>query len=206
MVMIRFIGDVHGKFRRYRDLIRDVQNSIQVGDFGVGFRKTYEHPASAAPHDSMSRGNHRFIRGNHDNPGVCRGHKFWIPDGSVEGDMMFCGGALSIDRSMRTTGLDWWEDEELSYAQFQEVIDTFVTQKPRIMVTHDCPEVVATEMFRGHYKFNDPSITRQAFDMMFQEHQPEVWLFGHWHDRRDWKINGTRFICLEELGTIDLEV
>ena len=36
--MTIFIGDVHGKYNRYRDIIRDCENTIQVGDMGIGFR------------------------------------------------------------------------------------------------------------------------------------------------------------------------
>lgn len=33
------IGDVHGKYGPYRNLIKDKIGTIQVGDMGVGFRK-----------------------------------------------------------------------------------------------------------------------------------------------------------------------
>lgn len=36
---MRFIGDVHGKFKSYKTLIKDIPMSIQVGDMGVGFKK-----------------------------------------------------------------------------------------------------------------------------------------------------------------------
>ena len=51
------IGDVHGKINEYLQLIKNRKHSIQLGDFGVGFVDIPELPI-----------NHRFIRGNHDNP------------------------------------------------------------------------------------------------------------------------------------------
>lgn len=73
MKSIRFIGDVHGNWKRYKKIINDCDTSIQVGDFGVGFiSKITEQVHSNPPYDHMKRGDHRFIRGNHDNPNVCK--------------------------------------------------------------------------------------------------------------------------------------
>src|SRR5215475_1197882 len=108
--MTFFIGDVHGKFEPYKRLIKDRRDTIQVGDMGVGFQGWRNGELvylTNPPYDRMVEGNHRFIRGNHDNPGVCRQQRQWIADGAVEGDMMFVGGAFSIDREWRTEGLDW---------------------------------------------------------------------------------------------------
>src|SRR5260370_16253241 len=82
--MIRFIGDTHAKFPLYRAIATapvetdDPTNkifapSIQVGDFGMGFR--------TAP---ILAPDHRFIRGNHDNPQLCAEHPNWIAVGAVE--------------------------------------------------------------------------------------------------------------------------
>lgn len=204
---MRFIGDVHGKYRRYRELIRDIPASIQVGDMGVGFRdpRTWDYSANP-PFDAMSEGEHFFIRGNHDNPHVCRQQKFWIPDGTFHKDVFCVGGGLSIDRHMRTEGFTWWPEEELSMKEFYFVTDMFVKSKPEIVVTHDCPESIADALckYNNWTKFNDPSITRQALQSMFEQHQPKVWIFGHWHMSFDQVIEGTRFICLNELEVIDL--
>src|SRR5687767_13552182 len=107
-MLIRFIGDVHGKFEQYKRLIKDTTNSIQVGDMGVGFLKTsgprVGEETGNPPHYAMVRGNHRFIRGNHDSPAACSRHSQFIKDGTVEGNMMFVGGALSVDKHLRQEG------------------------------------------------------------------------------------------------------
>jgi len=210
---MRFIGDVHGKFNRYKKLVKEVPVSIQVGDMGVGFRydggvfegEFYDNP----PHYAMVQGNHRFIRGNHDNPGVCRNHSQWIPDGTVEGDMMFIGGAVSIDRALRREGYSWWADEELSIEELNVLVDKYIEVRPRIMVTHECPEQVAGLLsVHNHQKMYPEwsSRTRQALQAMWSAHSPELWIFGHWHNHFDQVLNGTRFICLAELETIDLDL
>lgn len=204
--MPRFIGDVHGKYRQYKKILKAGPDTIQIGDMGVGFRRrdgsAYENP----PFDKMREGNHRFIRGNHDNPAVCKNHSQWIPDGHVEGDMMFVGGAVSVDQAYRQEGYDWWPDEELNHNQLLAIVDKYIEVRPRIMVTHDCPEEIAHYLcaLSGRRKLDFPSRSRQAFQSMFQLHQPEVWVFGHWHYSYEMKILGTLWICLNELEVIDI--
>ena len=216
--MTYFIGDVHGKFRQYRELIRDKKNTIQVGDMGVGFRWAHGPKEGEftqnPPFDAMVEGNHRFIRGNHDNPSVCRGHKQWIADGRVENDTMFIGGAVSIDRAYRTEGYSWWPDEELSTKELNELVDKYDDNLPEIMVTHDCPESIAEIMVglvptisNGLAKL-DPqhaSRSRQAFQSMLDMHRPRLWVYGHWHTSFDRVIDGTRFVCLAELEGREIE-
>jgi hypothetical protein len=207
---MRYIGDVHGKFSQYKNILKLGVPTIQLGDMGVGFRhcggpRDGEFSANP-PYDAMIEGGHRFIRGNHDNPSVCRNHTQCIKDGTVEGDVMYIGGALSIDREWRIEGYSWWADEELSQSELYAMMDIYEAAKPRIVVTHDCPEWVALTMeamfHRG--KLDISSRTRQAFDAMYGLHQPEVWCFGHWHHSFDEVINKTRFVCLAELEWKDI--
>ena len=117
----RFIGDVHGHYEPYKRIIADVPRSVQVGDMGVGFLRIggysdgeeYNNP----PHHSMVAGDHRFIRGNHDNPSVCRRHSQYIPDGTVEGNIMYIGGAVSIDRAWRRDGYSWWQRRRMFHGR-----------------------------------------------------------------------------------------
>ncbi len=200
--MTRFIGDVHGKFSQYEKIIADCDESIQVGDFGLGFAGSKETPS----YDLMATGNHRFIRGNHDNPAFCRAHDFWIEDGYIEGDMMFVGGAYSIDKAFRTPFMDWWPDEECSIGQLNGFIDSYKIIKPRIMVTHTAPKAIP--LYHMGFSPIEGASTRMedAFDYMWSLHKPEIWIFGHWHKSFDKVVDGTRFICLNELEHIDLEV
>ena len=197
---MRFIGDVHGKMDRYFDIILGAPNSIQVGDYGIGFAPNLIQGPLAKQH--------RFIRGNHDHPALCVEQDGYIHDGTIEGDMMFIGGALSIDRAHRVEHVNWWKDEELSYSELLKMFDQYLKNKPRIMITHECPEAVADAICkdRSLTKYDDKSRTRQAFQNMWENHKPEIWIFGHWHESFDREILGTRFICLDELQYIDLEI
>jgi hypothetical protein len=210
--MVRFIGDCHGHFEPYKRIIRACETSVQVGDMGIGFRRSdgyrdgeeYSNP----PHYAMVKGNHRFIRGNHDNPGSCRRHSQWIPDGTIEGNTMYIGGAVSIDKAFRREGYSWWADEECSMNELYAMVDKYVEAKPEIMVTHEAPQEVAETMvnIKENRKL-DPqwsSRTRQAFQSMWSCHSPKLWIYGHWHMHFMHKLRDTLFICLPELNYIDV--
>lgn len=196
MTKIRFIGDVHGKMDQYVAITAGCERSIQVGDFGAGFVPLPELPIV-----------HSFIRGNHDDPGVCNQSWNWIEDGrwNPTARMFFVGGAWSIDQASRVEGVSWWRDEELSMAELENVIDAYGMYQPEVMVTHDCPESVV-EHLSSVIKISHGSRTRQALQAMLEIHRPKLWIFGHWHQSLDITIDGTRFICLNELEYKDLDI
>lgn len=203
--MTKFIGDVHGKFNQYKKLIRENRDTIQVGDLGIGFRRwPHGEFTQNPPYDEMVAANARFIRGNHDNPSICRNNTQWIKDGTVEGDCMFVGGAFSIDWQYRYNEFSWWEDEQCSEEQFMEFFKLYQETKPRVMVTHDCPHEVI-KYIPSSAKFDiPPSYTGKMLTHFWQTHRPEIWVFGHHHHSLDINLLGTRFVCLDELEMKDL--
>lgn len=202
----RFIGDVHGKINRYIDVAMGAERSVQVGDMGIGFLPPRDEQPIRDLHGNPARA---FIRGNHDDPHRCPSVPGWIEDGAwdPESSMMFIGGAWSIDRAWRTPGLDWWPEEQVSEKKFRVLHDLYTSARPRIMVTHDCPMAVANRLFiEGTNERQYWTVTGSCLDAMFEDHQPAVWVFGHWHESRDEVIEGCRFICLDELEHIDLDL
>lgn len=215
MEKLRFLGDNHGSHYYYKKALVDVESSIQVGDFGIGFCPN----SSAKKFDDMLDkipGNHRFIRGNHDNPFECKLSKHYIEDGTIEGNMMFIGGAGSIDKEDRLKRdkhesivekrqiTSWWPEEELSYKELSNFIDLYEKTLPSIMVTHECPEEISELIKPTRYQFS--SRTRQAFQSMFEIHRPSLWIFGHWHVTADLIWNDTRFVCLNIDEFIDVKI
>jgi len=200
---VRFIGDVHGKFDAYLALIEGVDKSIQLGDMGIGFGKEF-------PLTKISANCHGFIRGNHDNPKECEKlFPLWIRDGTFYEGVFCLGGAWSIDFEYRqryeeATGRKiWWPNEEVSVPKLQKIIDYYEEEKPEVVATHDCPTIMAHEIKSQHEW--DKSKTRQALDRMFEIHKPKLWVFGHHHLNLLRDIEGTRFICLDELSFVDVE-
>ena len=203
---MRIIGDVHHWTEEYYEIASQAETSIQLGDLFVGYGKLsdYWHEKMNKFHSS---GKHRFIRGNHDSLSRCKIMSGWIPDGYIENNMMFIGGAHSIN-SNKQEGINWWADEELSEEQFEEIYDKYLKTKPEILITHDCPSYVSEQLFtknglsvRDHYI---ETRTGKNFQKMFDAHQPEQWIFGHWHHTISAKFGRTMFTCLSELDYIDI--
>ena len=100
----RLIGDIHGAFTNYKYFTLGIgrqlkkneyyDRSIQVGDYGFGFRDLWD---TNVKNWQAQHPQHRFIRGNHDNPAICKTAPGYIPDGYIEGHTMYIGGAWSID-------------------------------------------------------------------------------------------------------------
>jgi hypothetical protein len=196
--MVSFIGDVHCKWEFYHDIISTRYNTYQVGDFGVGFPGSFHLPEML---EEMGSGFHRFIRGNHDNPDYCKRNPYCIGDGDLVDNIFFMGGAESIDRGLRTPGYDWWPDEEVKLTKFLDyVLPNYMLGGFNIVVTHDCPRSVAKDLF----DVDSNSTTRHMLQILFDEYQPDLWVFGHWHRSTRKKINGTEFVCLAELEILDL--
>lgn len=191
---MRYIGDVHGDYGLYCAAVEGALETIQVGDFGIGFG------AEAWTSDP----NHRFIRGNHDNPHLARKKPNHIDSGS-EGDHFFVGGGWSIDHRYRTPGVSWWPEEEHLWSELDELIDEFRQVKPRVVVSHEAPRSVIEAWIGKKVYPPGPSRTSLALQEMLEIHQPELWVFGHWHQRLDRVINGTRFVCLEIGGVLDVQ-
>lgn len=188
-----FIGDVHGKFNEYDTVMKRGRDTFQVGDFGIGF------PGYKPRSWPM---NHKFIRGNHDNPELCRKHPNYMGNFGYRGGLFFMGGANSIDKIYRTEGKDWWPDEQLSVEQLSDAIEQYERLKPSVLVTH----MTGLEVQQHLFDFSQvhTSRTLKALDIMWKNHQPKLWVFGHYHKSVDTFYRGCRIICLNELDTIEI--
>lgn len=152
--MIIAIGDIHGEFGKIQNGMVEIMESagepvnfVQVGDFGLGFERPKRD------HDRLTTINHFLkekdshlwvIRGNHDNPGFWEwgcGYQFsnieFVPDDYIrviEGKTCyFAGGAVSVDRSRRTQGIDYWAGEIYNVKNLLR----FVSDPIDILFTHD---------------------------------------------------------------------
>lgn len=187
------IGDVHGKTNEYQEIINKESNSftIQVGDFG--FKDQHEWFLKNIDTDK-----NKISFGNHDHTGYLDfshslGNYTYIESHSI----FTVRGAESIDRFSRTEGVSWFRDEQLTYAQSMEVLDSYLQVLPRIVITHDCPNIIRDEVFN----ISNTTITSNLLQTMYEMHQPEIWIFGHHHKSISLVYENTKFICLNELET-----
>lgn len=193
-----FIGDVHGKFEQFFQITNHFKNEdiCQIGDFGVGFPN---HPYPLKMEERI-----KWIRGNHDDPNISRNHPNYLGDyGYIESNGIFyLSGAWSIDWQHRIKGLTIWDDEELSYSELSKAMALYVEKKPKILISHDCPDEVAFQILKGRHQIK--TRTSQALQAMFEQHIPSVHCFGHWHESFEANIKGCEFRCLAELEILEI--
>jgi Icc-related predicted phosphoesterase len=77
--------------------------------------------------------------------------------------------------------------------------------KPKIVITHDCPQAIAAIMLRPDQKIYE-NMTGWALNELLNIHQPDLWIFGHWHQSRTIEYGKTKFVCLDELEMYDIIV
>lgn len=200
--LLRFVGDVHSKIDEYYDLIRDIDYSLQLGD--VGFAPQYARIQELG----IDPARHRFVMGNHDDydhiPPQALGDFGTYAVPSLD-PIFYVRGAWSIDKQYRTIGIDWWEQEQLTWSRLEEAIDLFIQTKPLIMATHECPVSIAPYVLPTDATVVQ-TLTTTALQTMLDAWKPRWWFFAHYH--RNWRqtIQGCEFICLDELSYLDFEV
>lgn len=187
------IGDVHGKLDLYIDKVIDHEGpTLQLGDMGFN----YDALSVLDPHQ------HKFFGGNHDNYDKYDDCPHSLGDFGIWNNVFYMRGAWSIDQAYRTEGESWWRREELNYTESLECLSVYATVKPNVVITHECPQFLGDDLF--HYQPNISTHTGLLLQQMYDEHQPERWLFGHHHKDASIYRGPTLFQCLGELTTTEV--
>lgn len=204
MKRISLLGDVHSN--PCPPVPNGTDLGIQVGDYGYGFK-----PLQTLQSNSVGW---RTIRGNHDSPEVAQNDSNYLGDYGylAEYNLFFLSGAWSIDWQKRTPGVNWWENEELSYGELLEAFNLYKMVQPKIVVTHDCPftigQMILDQLGNRAIFGNTASKTRTSLCLqtMFDWWQPTYHVFGHYHEPFRKIVNGTQFIGLDcgEVATLEV--
>lgn len=202
---LRVIGDVHGMYELYVELVNGSDGrSVQLGDFGFRFDAL----------EGLDPDRHHIIGGNHDNYDILDTGKvphylgpygvWYVPEWERE-EFFFVSGAYSVDKMLRCQGVDWWPQEELSMRQCHDALELYKRTRPLVMLSHDCPEIVLRErkIDLGLGKLITTR-TGQLLDAMFEIFEPVLWVFAHHHQTRHFQIGKTRFTCVDEMAYIDI--
>ena len=227
-----YVGDVHGKtmdlkWRIMHDLTFRDKKVFQVGDMGIGFKGVVL--------EGIDPKKLQFIRGNHDSPADCAVHPNYAGDyGYVpEEKLFYCGGAWSIDQAWRTEGVTWWKEEELDAVELNKAFQLYKECKPEIVATHEAPAqaaiILLNQLMLGlgpkdkgesnpvrvphsaDYAYYKEKVgckntrTSQVFQQMLDVWGPKHWVFGHYHVRMDFELQGCMFHCLPELEKLEIE-
>jgi predicted phosphodiesterase len=217
-----FVGDIHGNFNYIKYLVRsrhlEGETIIQVGDFGIGFNKKHVDLEELQKLNATLRAADcklYVIRGNHDDPRYFNGvfeftNLHLVPDYTViniEGkNVLFVGGATSIDRVYRQeAGYGWWEDEKF-------VLDTDKLLKMvniDVVVTHNAPDFCWPLDVNGlvlSFAAEDATLLEdlrneridltRMYDLLAMNNDIHSWYYGHFHNSQLTEYKGTDFRLL----------
>jgi len=208
-------GDVHGKFDKYFNLVKDHEYSICLGDFG--FQDSWKN----LEYSNLSHYKHKILGGNHDDYNYVKNSLFSLGDyGEFElenKEFFFIRGGLSLDKTYREferikgNVKTYWVEEELNLDEMLGCMKEYIEVKPSIVFSHSAPSEITKMIcldpgFLVKYGFDEnfSDNTSRLLQNLFEIHQPLLWVFGHLHKSFNQVVNGTEFICLKELETLKL--
>ena len=211
---LTIIGDVHGKYRRYKKITEGCDHSFQLGDMGFDYKPLIKM--------NIDPDRHKFHGGNHDNMDTYYDSPHSLDDYGMEvlGGLKFfyIRGAYSVDVKGRQKAERqghpkcWWEQEQLHHSKLVDAIKEYESRRPETMITHTCPQEIARLIGNPgvlrNFGLNPDTFrtpTQSALQLCFDAHRPKVWIFGHFHMDRAFEYKGTLFICLEELQSLDAD-
>lgn len=213
---IYFIGDTHDlnfvsilDHYKLKDFIL-----IHVGDTGTGFNKFSVDQARVGflqKYCNENNGQIFLIRGNHDDPKyfiekspLSSSRVTFLPDYTylkINGKVcLFVGGAISIDRTYRTSGIDYWADEPF-------ILNENYAELPQcdVLVTHSSPTCCfpndGFSRIAGWLK-EDPALRpllieeRQNIEKLYDHVNCSQLYYGHFHDTQSHYFNGCWHRCL----------
>ena len=193
--MLTIVSDVHGKYSEFVKIARQHQFVVQLGDFGFCYKCLRDNNLD-----------HVFIvGGNHENqPELEKIPNYLGNFGERELNgvkFFFIRGAYSIDKFYRKIGIDWFPNEELNFTEANECISEYNRVRPDIVLSHDCPNFVIRDCMKKDYVFSQ---TQRLLGGLWRVHQPKLWVFAHWHASMTFQVARTKFVCLNELETLEI--
>ncbi len=235
---VNFIGDTHGNIQWTMHVIQrayeaGVRILYHVGDFGLWpgprGKKYLIKVNQLLRHFGMKMyiilGNHedynrvKFMRTDEDGwlylkdyenlRFAPRGH-VWLHD---EVKMAAMGGAASVDRMLRTEGVSWWPEEEITAEDVEAMRVNFAAtgwDRVDVMITHDAPagfhrvgmspkpNWLTPE--REYESWQSRLKLRDAMDIV----APRVVTAGHWHEPHVAKETAVQIGTDLEYSVIDI--
>lgn len=163
-----------------------------------------------------------FIDGNHENFDKLNSYPMTIWNGGkvhiieknikhlmrgqvfdIDGTTFFTfGGAASIDRNIRSEGIDWFKEEIPNEEEYAEGLANLKKHGKRVdyILSHTAPYEVAACM--GYGEKTDSEIElRKYLQSIADSVDFTSWYFGHFHE--DTEIEGVFFCLYDEIVEVD---
>ena len=122
-----------------------------------------------------------------------RGSVLQLPDGR---NVLFIGGADSIDKDARMLGVDWFPEELISYKDVENLPDIDVD----IVISHTCPIEIYEEVIRRSHISRRPDPSAHALSYVLDKYKPNLWYFGHFHTFLEGRLRNTKWYCLNTIS------
>ena len=196
-------GDCHGEFARLWRFIKKFNlgvgdNIIVCGDMGLYWNKDKRDAEFwAKQYEENCNGVHLWwIDGNHENFDIiktfgnksyeCSPHITYLPRGTVLktpiGNMLFVGGADSVDKIFRTEHLSWWKEERITEEDIEGITGHY-----KYVFSHCCPYDVFVNN-KAHLctlsNINEKVAIHDS-EKMLEKLRNNItygyWFFGHYH-------------------------
>lgn len=204
-------ADIHGNFTRFfKDLLKYHSNCkvFVAGDCGFGFYKLNYYNNILAKYDTMlAKKNIKvyFMRGNHDNPKYFSEQliKFdnlrLIKDYEIIDNILFVGGAISIDRMNRVNNKDYWVDEKIIEKSDVDINNV------EIVISHEAPlkanPVISKNVVINDNLLKDINESRVILQNIFDKVNAKKWYYGHYHIFKTENIGNTEITCIPEYNS-----
>lgn len=208
------IGDLHANFGLLNLLLKKEEPELvlSTGDFGywpdflgewhtdpiTGKQKIFQMYLENKCPIYFCDGNHEDhtallnLKSNEIMPNI-----FYMKRGSTltinNINILFIGGAFSIDRTYRIPQKTWFIEETIQQKDILNLPD----MKIDMIISHTAPREFVVINDKDEFA-KDPS--RDALSYVLNKYNPELWNFSHWHKYMNGKYHRTHWTCLDMAG------
>lgn len=205
------LGDIHGRWAQadaFYEFLTEKYGTfdlaIQLGDFGFWPRvdrfsvwdRNFDHPClwldgNHEDHETLARlQEESWGFGKTQSPlNLEKWQNFldrweYQPRGTIRDGHLFVGGARSIDAFQRIRGVDWFLEENISYAQQRaifEAVEDYGPENIHTVFSHDCPGAFDVKEACVYSKVEVIDGNRKFLQALLEYVKPEQWFFGHYH-------------------------
>lgn len=188
---------------------------IHVGDCGMGFEfpsRDLDALSELNDYCEAHNGILIMIRGNHDRPQCWENTYFtevfdrikfakdydrYLINGK---NVLFVGGAVSIDRTLRVPEISWFGGEEFWLADDYKYLDPCDVLVTHTRGKHQPPyEKYANQRIiqRDHTLLDDLDEEAILVEKLYNQVKPKLHIWGHFHETTDMVVDDSRWRCLD---------